>query len=162
LGLPSTTANPFASTRAVEGLGGVKSVPGHTGQIFFSMGAQGSFAGGWIWRSCDNGNTWFDVDATNLENVQGWDFGAPTPGGNGMPAIYYFGYTSTQGWGTYRGDNMPTTCGAGQTVTWTKVGNSYIGGKLTAAAITGFAADKSRYGYWWINATGGTEQGHHN
>lgn len=145
---------------------GLIPVPGQQDHVWFSNGngfdgAHGNDTSGDLYRSCDGGATWFAVDATNLLNVAAFDFGAATPGGNGYPSVIIYGNVNGV-WGVWRGDNPATTCANGQTVTWTKLSDQFLAGQLNLNFLIWLAADTTRYGYYYLNAGGGSAQGFHN
>ena len=119
---------------------------------------------GGLYRSCDGGVTFEEVDGTNLVAVAAFDFGPPTPGGStGYPSVIM--YADVNGvWGLYRGDNILTTCTAnpGQNITWTLIGDKFLAGQLNQGLTNWLRADQNTYGKYFVNAGGGSIWGFHN
>ena len=147
---------------------GPVAVPGFANQLWYSQGspiagAYETIASGGLFRSCDGGATWAEVDGTNLKAVATFDFGAPTPGGTAFPSVIMYGDVNGV-WGIWRGDNILTTCTAdpGQRITWTKIGDRFFAGSLNSSLAGQLVADMNKYGQYYINATGGAIYGLHN
>ncbi len=89
----------------------IKSVPYEAGVMYYAGGnAGGSSTGYHLWKitkttsECDTAT---DVN-TNITNIYAMGFGAPKPGGNGFPTIYFYGALSGVQ-GVYELDNGGTT-----------------------------------------------------
>lgn len=89
----------------------LKSVPGQAGVFYYSTGNQGGGqTGTTVYKITKTTNECDTVTAVNanIANVWGIGFGAPKPGGNGFPTIYYYGWLSGT-LGLYEIDNGGTT-----------------------------------------------------
>ena len=89
----------------------LKAVPGQSGVFYYSGGnAGGGSTGFHLWKITKTTNecdTATDVNSS-ITNIYGFGYGAPLPGGNGFPTIYFYGeYNSVLG--LYEIDNGGTT-----------------------------------------------------
>lgn len=89
----------------------LKAVPGKAGTFYYSGGNAGGGSTGYhLWKITKTTNecdTVADVNS-NITNIFGFGYGAPIPGGNGFPTIYFYGaYSGVQG--LYEIDNGGAT-----------------------------------------------------
>jgi hypothetical protein len=170
LGIPGGTS-PQAGAK-------LAAVPGHAGHVFWVTGAQGGFisntgpfANGGFYRSCDANSTtpgtsgahWYPVDTSGaLVSAGAFGFGAPTPGGNGYPDLYMYGWVNVAGTptqGLWRGQPS-ATCSPTETVTWTQIG--YAGVGYLANVPIDVTGDMNHFGYFYMaDPVSGGSWGYH-
>lgn len=129
----------------------LRSVPGQAGNFFFTSG-QGANAGTLPFhRGVWNGTTLTLSTVANVTNVFSFGFGAPTPGGDGYPAIYIYGQVSGV-WGVWRCDNFLTA------QTWTQLlnndGSSSIWPMGSFDQVNIVEGDMNNYGRCYVGFAG--------
>lgn len=92
----------------------MKTVPGHTGEIWLAEGKQGNIVGG-LWRSRDGGETWNAVHG--LEQVFSFGFGKPERNGE-YPTVFATGVLNGEH-GIYRSTDSGNK--------WVKIGTYPLG-----------------------------------
>jgi photosystem II stability/assembly factor-like uncharacterized protein len=118
----------------------LKAVPGHAGQLYFTIGPQsGQTPSGEFMRSTDGGATWTAIP--NVLEVLAFGFGKQPPGGS-YPAIFIAGWVNNV-FGIWRSDNE------GQA--WTQVSDFPLGSLDHIPVVEG---DKNTYGKVYVGFQG--------
>ena len=109
-GATFTKVNP-STLSGIKYNDALKPVPWFAGDMFYSGGNGGGSSTGFnLWKITKTTNECDTATNVNslISNIWGFGYGAPKPGGNGFPTIYYYGWFNSV-LGLYELDNNGTT-----------------------------------------------------
>ena len=144
----ATWTKVYSGSIGPGGLSQLRTVPGKAGNLWFAPG----FAGGPgtkypigtnLYRSTNGGSLW--TATPNVRDVWAIGFGAPSPSGDGYPAVFIVGWVHDV-WGIWRSDNADQL-----QPTWTQIGPWPMASLDQIKTISG---DPNIYGQVYIGFAG--------